>query len=828
MVVDEAFENAGKTPGFEIWRIEKLKVVAQDPKTYGTFYSGDSYICLSTKLVDTHFEWDIHFWLGKETSQDEAGVAAYKTVELDDHLGGAPVQYREVQEHESRKFLAHFKDGIRYLEGGIESGFRKVQRGVYEKRLFHVKGKRNVRVCQVELHARSLNKGDVFILDDGLNIYCWNGSKCNRIEKMKGTEVATRIKDEERGGKAALHIIDEGKDHGLEEKFFTVLGSRCQIADDSGDDMEFEKSSQLSVNLYRVSDASGTLEMTLIDNKPLKKSHLDTNDCFILDCGSSGVFVWVGKGCTKNEKNGAMKNGMDFIEQKGYPKWTQVTRVIEGGETPIFKQFFSNWSDQNAQVGLGKVFKKGVASQSYDKFDASMLHERNKATPKKEILPDDGTGVSKIWRVEEHDIEPVRSELHGIFFSGDCYIMLYTYKTNMKENHIIYFWQGVKSSVEEKATSAMLADKMDKDMGGIAMQVRVVQNKEPEHFLRIFRGRLIILEGGKGAGFRAGCEEDTYDSEGKRMFHVKGTTDLNARAIQVPRRAASLNSGDVIILETSEKIYMWRGTGACAAERRIGRLVIDFLTPGREPEVIREGQEPDSFWDDIGGREPYSTGKRLEEEKPSYPPRLFQFSNASGAFKVEEILEFTQEDLIEDDVMLLDTYDEVFVWIGEGANDDEKRESIRTAMDYIKSDTSGRTLDDTVILQVKQGYEPLNFTGHFQAWDFDKWSKGKTFEEIKKEMGEEKISEFSNMRITETEAKKIINYNPNTFVPEKFYSYEELTRPTCLLPRDIDIKIKEKYLTDEEFANIFGMEKHDFDAKPRWKQIDLKKKYKLF
>jgi hypothetical protein len=120
--------GAGANPGVEVWRIENKVPVRQPKESYGKFCKGDSYLVLKTTISSGGaYEWDLHFWLGEESSVDEIGIAAYKTVELDDSLGGAPVQYRETQGNESSKFQAVFKQGLTYLDGGVDSGFKKVR-----------------------------------------------------------------------------------------------------------------------------------------------------------------------------------------------------------------------------------------------------------------------------------------------------------------------------------------------------------------------------------------------------------------------------------------------------------------------------------------------------------------------------------------------------------------------------------------------------------------------------------------------------------------------------------------------------------------------------
>ncbi|CAK5122172.1 unnamed protein product [Meloidogyne enterolobii] len=206
VAVDPKLKGIGQQRGLQIWRINKFALEDMPKEQYGNFYSGDSYIILNTKNIG---EWDVHFWLGRNTSQDEMGTAAIKTVELDDSLNGLPVQYRELQDHESALFLSYFKDGIKYLEGGVSTGFKHVV-DAYDKwtpKLFQCKGKRNVRCTQVKCVKESLNRGDVFILDLGLDIYVWMPPQSGRLERLKGMQQAKSIKDKERAGRPKIHIL---------------------------------------------------------------------------------------------------------------------------------------------------------------------------------------------------------------------------------------------------------------------------------------------------------------------------------------------------------------------------------------------------------------------------------------------------------------------------------------------------------------------------------------------------------------------------------------------------------------------------------------------
>jgi len=337
---EPAWKTAGKQEGNEIWRVEKFKIVSWPKNQYGAFFDGDSYILLHTKKVEGKLSWDVHFWLGTFTTQDEAGTAAYKTVELDDFLGGYPVQHREVQGYEGDMFHEYFPNGIKILKGGVDTGFHHVEHAPHANRLLQLKGKvHKVVVRPVPMSADSLNSGDVFVLDADKEVYMFIGKTAGIGEKTKGTQL-TRALDDERGGQVNIHVMNEHEMNGTDDltnKFWALLGGRVssiKSAAAGGSDDSIKENRRL----VKISDESGSVKTTDVE---FSMGNLSSKDCFIIDVGAE-IFVWIGLGASENERKSAMVYGQKYLSDQGKPPHLPITRIMEGCEGELLSGYFKN------------------------------------------------------------------------------------------------------------------------------------------------------------------------------------------------------------------------------------------------------------------------------------------------------------------------------------------------------------------------------------------------------------------------------------------------------------------------------------------------------
>lgn len=855
--------KAGTTKGLEVWRIEKLDVAEiAEKKQWGRFHTGDCYIVLHTfDNKEGKKAQDVHFWLGSKSSQDEQGVAALKTIEIDNQLKGLPVQHREVEGHESALFGSYFPGGLQYLEGGIESGFRHVDPAAFDPRLFHVKGKRNCRVQQVERKTTSLNAGDVFILDMGLTLYQWNGKDANKFEKVKGLEIVNKIRNDERGGKAQVVYLEQDTKDPAADAFWKALGGAGAIksAAEAGSDDDVKAAPPVS--LHRVSDASGAMKVEKVAEGKLERKSLDANDVFIVDSGTE-VFVWVGDKATKAERDKSMLHAGEYLKTNNRPAWAPVTRIIGGGETPAFKALFVQWDPPRTVK-----FDAKAPPAKEAKADNSALYKKQAAAMEKMV--DNASGKTTVWRIKDLKKQEVPAEELGQFYSGDSYIVLYEYKKGTKKAWIIYFWQGRDSSSDEKAASALLTIDLDNSLGGEPVQVRVTQGAEPEHFFALFKGKVVVHNGGFQSGFKNRKEED-IKSAPVALYHIHGNNDNNAHAVQTKTPVASaLNSGDCFALNTATGVYVWNGLGANASERKCAANIAKIVGGARKLTSIDEGKEPQEFWDALGGKTEYATSKELAAG--NVEPRLFQCTTARAAgFRIDEVVNFNQDDLINDDVMLLDAYSEVFVWVGHDSTKQERDNSFKAALEYVVKVGDGRPAD-TPVFKVMAGNEPPNFTCHFHAWDE---KKAATFDDpyaaaLKKQQGGAAAaasaggSASSSAAVaaagkdgkdgkdtkSPTNSKFTVALSPQMKANEKkgapakaervtagdigFASWEKEGNYTADEIRgnkgvNIDLSNKELYIKDSEFQTIFGMDKAAWNKLPGWKKTDAKKKHRLF
>jgi len=238
-----------------------------------------------------------------------------------------------VQGYESELFASLFTPpGIVTMEGGVETGFHHVKPEEYRPRLLHVSSNHKaVRVKEVPLARASLNDGDCFILDLGLELHQLDGSKCSIAERAKVAQLAHAI-EEEREGKAKV-IVHAMTDDDI--PWDKLEGGKGPIAAAAApEESKFEKV------LYKLSDTTGKMEFHHVARgAAVKRSLLTSDDVFVLDDGAE-IFAWVGKKASPQEKKLAMGFAQTYLTKHNRPPHLPLTRIIEGGENPLFEAAF--------------------------------------------------------------------------------------------------------------------------------------------------------------------------------------------------------------------------------------------------------------------------------------------------------------------------------------------------------------------------------------------------------------------------------------------------------------------------------------------------------
>lgn len=312
--------------GVQGWRIENFKVVPV--QEVGAFHTGDSYLYLHAYLVGTSklVHRDIYFWQGADSTTDERGAVAIKAIELDDRFGGSPVQHREVQHHESDAFIGLFDKvgGVRYLDGGVASGFKKVEHA-NKVEMYRIKGKKRPILQLVPAQRSSLNHGDVFIIHAPGKFFLWIGNKANLMEKNKGASALTILKQTD--PKATETRIEDEEN----EELNALIGKEGEIGAADNSDAQFESSF-----IKAIYDATGK---EIAKDAAVKKDLLKSDALFYIRYGDK-LFVYIGSKAGEGLKRTALKEAIELLEKLKMPDWAPIEVLLEGTEDDDFGLVF--------------------------------------------------------------------------------------------------------------------------------------------------------------------------------------------------------------------------------------------------------------------------------------------------------------------------------------------------------------------------------------------------------------------------------------------------------------------------------------------------------
>lgn len=327
-------------------------------------------------------------------------------------------------------------------------------------------------------------------------------------------------------------------------------------------------------------------------------------------------------------------------------------------------------------------------------------------------LIDDGSGELKVYQIDSEDITDIPKRFGQVFYSENCYIVHATSNGHSVKN-IIYLWIGRQCKQKDKTTGELFLTEMFDHFNTNVMQIRIYEGMEPPNFLQLFKGKFIILNG-------PNLGATNFKFPPAFILKVVGNSSYTAKAIQVTNKTSYSPTDCYVIKAVSGTVWVWCGHSSTGDTREMAKTIAGIVG---EPNLIMEGAENDEFYDSVGEKCVSQLKMMQHAVEPLLPNawdrsrvNLYLASLIQGQIQLESILAFTQSDLTPENIFLLDAGSIIYIWLGSMVDAAQKQAAWIVALHLISIHPIPRNITVPIAV-VKQGYEPITFTGFFDKWD---------------------------------------------------------------------------------------------------------------
>ncbi|GJT99815.1 ribonuclease H-like domain-containing protein [Tanacetum coccineum] len=286
------------------------------------------------------------------------------------------------------------------------------------------------------------------------------------------------------------------------------------------------------------------------------------------------------------------------------------------------------------------IFTKGLPSALFEEIRTSLSVRSPPAQTARESLlkqqlvggpkgKEKNVPVAEVWSIDGGAKTAVASEDVRKFYSGDCYIVLYSYHSReKKDDFYLCYWIGKDSTEEDQNTAAKLTTSMFNSQGETCLG--------------------ILLLGVASCIADKGIDDETYNPDSNSAIRILRTAVHNNKGYQVDPVATSLNSNECFVIYAGSHLYIWQGTQSTYEQQQWADKIAELVKPGVTAKYQKEGTKSATFWLGLGGKESYTSNKvSLETRggnfKPNTKPDLKPTRKLTAATQSVNALAFVFE-----------------------------------------------------------------------------------------------------------------------------------------------------------------------------------------